>query len=108
MPPQAAHKEAVLQALCSRTFASHHFVLRQFQVRPSPEPQAAHKEAVLLALCSRTFASGRTIVFFQTKQKAHRLKILFGLAGLPPAAELHGDMTQAARLESLERFRKVG
>ncbi len=33
--------------------------------------------------------------------------MLFGLAGLPPAGELHGDMTQAARLESLERFRKV-
>ncbi|GAB4821500.1 hypothetical protein N2152v2_008546 [Parachlorella kessleri] len=68
--------------------------------------QAAHKEAMLLSLCARTFNTGRTIVFFQTKQKAHRLKILFGLAGLPPAAELHGDMTQAARLESLERFRK--
>jgi hypothetical protein len=37
-----------------------------------------------------------------------RLKILFGLAGLPASCELHGDMTQAARLESLERFRKVG
>jgi hypothetical protein len=36
-----------------------------------------------------------------------RLKMLFGLAGLPTAGELHGDMTQAARLESLERFRKV-
>jgi hypothetical protein len=34
--------------------------------------------------------------------------MLFGLAGLPPAVELHGDMTQAARLDSLERFRKVG
>lgn len=33
--------------------------------------------------------------------------MLFGLAGLPPAGELHGDMTQAARLESLERFRRV-
>lgn len=78
---------------------------------PSPTtlaPQAVHKEAMLLSLCSRTFSSGRTIIFFKTKQKAHRLKILFGLAGLPPAAELHGDMTQAARLESLERFRKVG
>lgn len=32
--------------------------------------------------------------------------MLFGLAGLPAAGELHGDMTQAARLESLERFRK--
>lgn len=34
--------------------------------------------------------------------------MLFGLTGLPLAGELHGDMTQAARLESLERFRKVG
>lgn len=46
-------------------------------------------------------------MFFSTKHSAHRAKILFGLAGLPPAAELHGNMTQAARLESLEKFRKV-
>ena len=68
---------------------------------------AADKEAVLLALCSRSFCSGRTIVFFRTKHQAHRVKMLFGLAGLPPAAELHGNMTQAARLESLDCFRKV-
>lgn len=61
---------------------------------------------MLLALCSRTFASGRTIVFFSTKQRAHRMKILFGLGGLASAAELHGDMTQAARLQSLEAFRR--
>ena len=61
-----------------------------------------------MALCTRSFRGGRTIVFFRTKQRAHRAKILFGLAGLPPAAELHGDMSQAARLESLDRFRKVG
>lgn len=67
---------------------------------------AAHKEAVLLALASRSFTGGRTIVFFKTKQRAHRAKILFGLAGLPAAGELHGDMTQAARLESLDAFRK--
>ena len=66
------------------------------------------KEAVLVALCSRAFRAGRTIVFFRTKQRAHRAKILFGLAGLPPAAELHGNMSQAARLESLDKFRKVG
>ncbi|KAL0695052.1 hypothetical protein Bca4012_062232 [Brassica carinata] len=36
---------------------------------------------------------------------AHRLKILFGLAGLK-AAELHGNLTQAQRLDSLELFRK--
>lgn len=33
-----------------------------------------------------------------TKKAAHRLKILFGLAGLK-AAELHGDLTQAQRLD---------
>ena len=47
-------------------------------------------------------------MFFSTKHSAHRAKILFALAGLQQAAELHGNMTQAARLESLERFRKVG
>ncbi|KAI8466360.1 MAG: P-loop containing nucleoside triphosphate hydrolase protein [Monoraphidium minutum] len=67
--------------------------------------QVAQKEAVLLALCARAFAGGRAIIFARTKQRAHRLKILFGLCKLPPAAELHGDMTQAARLGSLERFR---
>lgn len=68
---------------------------------------AYKKEATLMALAARSLAStGRCIVFFSTKQRAHRAKILFGLAGLPNAAELHGDMTQAARLEGLERFRK--
>jgi hypothetical protein len=69
--------------------------------------QAAEKEAVLMAVCSRSFRTGRTIVFFRTKQAAHRVKMLFGLAGLPPASELHGNMTQAARLDALEKFRKV-
>ncbi|KAK9828521.1 hypothetical protein WJX72_000533 [[Myrmecia] bisecta] len=68
--------------------------------------RAIDKEAVLLALCSRSFQGGRTIVFFRTKQRAHRAKMLFGLGGLAAAGELHGNMTQAARLESLERFRK--
>ncbi|KAK3028372.1 hypothetical protein RJ639_038046 [Escallonia herrerae] len=39
-----------------------------------------------------------------TKQAAHRLKILFGLAGYK-AAELHGNLTQAQRLDALELFR---
>ena len=64
------------------------------------------KEATLLAMVSRSFKdSGRVIIFYSTKQKAHRAKILFGLAELPMAVELHGDMTQAARLQSLEDFR---
>lgn len=67
---------------------------------------ATTKEATLLALASRTLGSeGKTIIFFSTKQQAHRAKILFGLANLPSAAELHGDMSQTARLESLEKFR---
>ncbi len=57
---------------------------------------AGSKEAVLMALCARSLAGGQAIVFFKTKQRAHRAKILFGLAGLPPAAELHGDMTQVS------------
>jgi ATP-dependent RNA helicase DDX27 len=47
--------------------------------------QAALKEAMLCALCSRSFGGGRTIVFFKTKQKAHRMKILFGLCKLAAA-----------------------
>ncbi|KAK4752438.1 hypothetical protein SAY87_021236 [Trapa incisa] len=61
-------------------------------------------EAVLLALCSKTFTS-KVIVFSGTKQAAHRLKILFGLAGFK-AAELHGNLTQTQRLDALEVFRK--
>ncbi|XAR64204.1 RNA helicase [Bertholletia excelsa] len=64
----------------------------------------ANQEAVLLALCSKTFTS-KVIIFSGTKQTAHRLKILFGLAGLK-AAELHGNLTQAQRLDALELFRK--
>ncbi|KAM2973543.1 hypothetical protein FF2_020083 [Malus domestica] len=65
-----------------------------------------NQEAVLLALCSKTFTA-RVIIFSGTKQAAHRLKILFGLAGLK-AAELHGNLTQVQRLDALELFRKQG
>ncbi|XP_011045064.1 PREDICTED: DEAD-box ATP-dependent RNA helicase 28 isoform X2 [Populus euphratica] len=63
-----------------------------------------NQEAVLLALCSKTFTS-KAIIFSGTKQAAHRLKILFGLSGFK-AAELHGNLTQAQRLDALELFRK--
>lgn len=61
-------------------------------------------EAVLLALCIKTFTS-KVIVFSGTKQAAHRLKIIFGLLGFK-AAELHGNLTQAQRLDALELFRR--
>ncbi|KAK9946918.1 hypothetical protein M0R45_012357 [Rubus argutus] len=63
-----------------------------------------NQEAVLLALCTKTFRE-RVIIFSGTKQAAHRLKILFGLAGLK-AAELHGNLTQVQRLDALELFKR--
>eukprot|EP00850_Spirogloea_muscicola_P009958 SM000057S18388 [mRNA] locus=s57:291437:296607:+ [translate_table: standard] len=71
------------------------------KVKPA---QAGQREAMLLALCARSFTH-RTIVFCGTKVEAHRLKLIFGLAGLK-AAELHGNLTQAMRLEALETFRR--
>ena len=66
----------------------------------------AHKEhereATLLSLAARTFTS-RAIIFVASKATAHRLKILFGLAGLR-AAELHGNLTQQQRLDALDTF----
>jgi ATP-dependent RNA helicase DDX27 len=62
------------------------------------------REAVLVAICRRTFR-GKTIVFFRSKQSAHRLKIIFGLCGLK-AEELHGDLTQEQRLQALQKFKE--
>lgn len=67
---------------------------------------AVDKEATLLALASSSYGNGRTIVFFSTKVAAHRAKLLFGLAELLAAAELHGNMSQTGRLEALDAFRK--
>ncbi|KAJ3128851.1 nucleolar DEAD-box protein required for synthesis of 60S ribosomal subunit [Physocladia obscura] len=67
----------------------------------------AHKEeskpAMLLALCSRTYQE-EVVIFFRSKAAAHYMKVMFGLCGLK-AAELHGNLTQLQRLESLESFR---
>lgn len=66
--------------------------------------QESQREAMLLALCTRTFTS-KTLIFVRQKRTAHRIRLIFGLAGLQ-AAELHGNMSQTARLESLESFRE--
>ena len=76
--------------------------LQQEFVRIRKEHEA-DREALLLALCKRSFKD-RTIVFAREKRRCHRLRILFGLAGLK-AEELHGNLTQAQRLDSLEAFR---
>eukprot|EP01134_Creolimax_fragrantissima_P001524 CFRG1524T1 len=61
------------------------------------------RDAMLLALCKRSFKA-KTIVFFRSKAAAHRMKIIFDLVGIH-AAELHGNLTQLQRLESLEKFK---
>ena len=71
------------------------------RLRPSREHE---REAVLLSLCTRTFRN-KCIIFLSSKQHAHRVKVLFGLFGLV-AAELHGNLTQAQRLEALDDFRE--
>ncbi|KAJ2657164.1 nucleolar DEAD-box protein required for synthesis of 60S ribosomal subunit [Coemansia sp. RSA 1200] len=63
----------------------------------------ADRTALLVALCKRS-VRGRCIVFFRSKLAAHHMKIVFGLLGLR-AAELHGNLSQEARLLSLELFR---
>lgn len=60
--------------------------------------------AIITALCLRTFKS-KVIVFFPSKKLAHRARIVFGLLRLQ-ASELHGDLTQAQRLEALELFKE--
>jgi ATP-dependent RNA helicase DDX27 len=61
------------------------------------------RDAVLISLCKRTFKK-RTIIFFEQKWMAHRMKLIFGLLNLK-AAELHGDLTQSMRLEAMQKFR---
>ena len=62
-----------------------------------------HRAALLLTLCMRTFRD-QVIIFVRSKKLAHQLKIIFGLLGLT-AAELHGDLSQEQRLQSLTHFR---
>ena len=78
--------------------------LEQEFVRVRAGNEGINREGMLLALLTRTFVS-RTIVFFDTKIKAHRLMILCGLCGIK-CAELHGNLTQTQRLQALEDFRK--
>mmetsp|Transcript_21764 Transcript_21764/g.52623 ORF Transcript_21764/g.52623 Transcript_21764/m.52623 type:complete len:941 (+) Transcript_21764:72-2894(+) len=80
--------------------------LEQEFVRIRAGNEGVNRQGMLLALLTRTFKS-RTIVFFDTKQAAHRLMIVCGLCGIK-CAELHGNLTQVQRLEALEAFREGG
>lgn len=59
--------------------------------------------ALLLSLCLRTFKQ-QVIIFVRSKKLAHQLRIIFGLLGLR-AGELHGDLSQDQRLQSLQSFK---
>jgi ATP-dependent RNA helicase DDX27 len=77
--------------------------LEQEFVRIRSGNEGINREAILLALLTRTFTT-QTIVFFDTKIRAHRVMILCGLCGIK-CAELHGNLTQTQRLSALESFR---
>jgi ATP-dependent RNA helicase DDX27 len=66
----------------------------------------SQREAVLLALVKRTYTK-RVLVFAPTQGLCHRLRLLLSLNGIS-TGELHGQLTQLQRLESLEKFRDGG
>ena len=62
------------------------------------------REAVILSLCTSVYCK-RVILFFPSKQLAHRMRIIFALSGLA-CAELHGNLSQEQRIHSLSQFKE--
>lgn len=60
------------------------------------------REAVTLSLCLKTYTE-KTIIFLNKKTECHRMFVLFTFFGLR-AAEVHGNLSQKERMESVERF----
>ncbi|KAL1465559.1 hypothetical protein WDU94_005116, partial [Cyamophila willieti] len=76
--------------------------LRQEFVRIRKDTHLERK-ALLASLVCRTFKD-HTMIFVPTKREAHEMHILLGLLGIK-AGELHGNLTQPHRLESLRKFK---
>lgn len=64
--------------------------------------EKGNRMASLLAVCSR-LCTKKTVIFFFLKKTCHRVFATFQALGMP-AVELHGDMSQARRYESLAAF----
>eukprot|EP00056_Hartaetosiga_gracilis_P000395 m.38153 g.38153 ORF g.38153 m.38153 type:complete len:784 (+) comp10186_c0_seq1:28-2379(+) len=79
--------------------ATDNLIQEFIRIRPEHEDK---REAIVLSLCKTAFTSN-CLVFVRSKRHAHRLRIIFGLAGIK-AGELHGSLTQVQRLESLNNF----
>ncbi|CAF1034035.1 unnamed protein product [Adineta ricciae] len=76
--------------------------LRQEFIRVR-EHREGDREAIVTALLTRNFHD-RVIVFAQTKRQCHRMHVMLGLLGLK-VGELHGDLSQTQRLDTLRRFK---
>lgn len=72
--------------------------------RDEKEREDREREPILASLVCRTFHD-HCMIFVQRKKQAHRLHILLGLLGIK-AGELHGNLTQQQRLESLKQFKE--
>ena len=66
-------------------------------------PMEEYREAMLVSLLVRNFTN-RIIVFVPTKHLARRMHIVLGLFGLS-VGELHGNIPQTIRLDTLNRFK---
>nr|PVC53682.1 DEAD-box family helicase [Theileria orientalis] len=67
-------------------------------------PKEEYREACAVYLCTK-YCKEKTILFFQTKRAAHRMYLIFKLMKLK-CAELHGNLSQSKRFESVEKFKK--
>jgi len=59
--------------------------------------------AYLMYICEKIYTE-KVIVFFRQKKEAHMVRVVFALCGLK-ASELHGNMSQEQRIQSVEAFR---